>query len=436
MSATGFRDSVKTWNGLGGNGGAGATGPTGPTGPTGATGPTGPTGPTGATGAAGSNGSNGAVGATGPTGPTGPTGATGPQGSYDGGTAGGSANALTITASGAGQTAAAGLLLIFKTGSANTGATTIALNSGSAISVKNRDGTTALAGAEMAAGKYYMVEGNGSVWVLLNPDVSATYNNIPIVSSELPYNSNLQGLVTQSNFLSLLSRVDITGISALGSNANARSNAIDTSQATSFTLFYYWDQSLASNGAKLYGSLLGTTYGLCYIGASAQQTAGVAATAATGLTFSNGLSLPPYLKLDMTNGAVAEGAAPTLVALLTCGLGLINRTETVIQPSVLGNGGVYTSPAYDLGTKNKLFSCWVQTDQASASSGFVLQTSADGSTNWRTLASPAAVTVVAGSIVGLAISSGNCLRYLRISYTNGTTTQGLFDILIHQYEGF
>lgn len=39
MSATGFSNSWRRWNGTGGNGGAGATGPTGPTGPTGATGP-------------------------------------------------------------------------------------------------------------------------------------------------------------------------------------------------------------------------------------------------------------------------------------------------------------------------------------------------------------------------------------------------------------
>ena len=102
-----------------------------------------------------------------------PNGATG---SYDGGTAGGSANALTATVSGLGSSPSTGNVVILKTSAANTGAATLAINSGSAIAIKNQDGTTALAGGEMASAKYYLLEYNGTNWVLLNPVVSATDN--------------------------------------------------------------------------------------------------------------------------------------------------------------------------------------------------------------------------------------------------------------------
>ena len=98
-----------------------------------------------------------------------PNGATGATGSYDGGTAGGSANALTATVSGLGSSPSTGNVVILKTSAANTGAATLAINSGSAIAIKNQDGTTALAGGEMASAKYYLLEYNGTNWVLLNP---------------------------------------------------------------------------------------------------------------------------------------------------------------------------------------------------------------------------------------------------------------------------
>ncbi len=89
-------------------------------------------------------------------------------------TAGGTANALTITTNSPFTTYATGQIAVFKAASTNTGATTINANSIGAKSVR-KDGDAALSGGELSAGHYYAViystalNGGSGGWLLVNP---------------------------------------------------------------------------------------------------------------------------------------------------------------------------------------------------------------------------------------------------------------------------
>ena len=152
-----------------------------------------------------------------------PNGATGATGSYDGGTAGGSANALTATVSGLGSSPSTGNVVILKTSAANTGAATLAINSGSAIAIKNQDGTTALAGGEMASAKYYLLEYNGTNWVLLNPVVSA---------GDIPVRRRLETVLTGSHPLTSATwtrlKTDVASVNTLPLTVSGTGNVTFT----------------------------------------------------------------------------------------------------------------------------------------------------------------------------------------------------------------
>lgn len=87
-----------------------------------------------------------------------------------GGTAGGSANALTFSLTPALASYASGMTAVFRANSTNTGATTININGLGAKAVKLSDGS-ALVGGELQAGLFYEViyDGTATEWVLVNP---------------------------------------------------------------------------------------------------------------------------------------------------------------------------------------------------------------------------------------------------------------------------
>lgn len=89
-------------------------------------------------------------------------------------TAGGTANALTITTNSPFTAYATGQIAVFKAASTNTGATTINANSIGAKSVR-KDGDADLEGGELSANHYYGViystalNGGSGGWLLINP---------------------------------------------------------------------------------------------------------------------------------------------------------------------------------------------------------------------------------------------------------------------------
>lgn len=64
-------------------------------------------------------------------------------------------------------TAAAGLLIVVKFTNANTGAATLNINSTAAVAITKKDGTTALAAADITAGSYQSLFHDGTSWVAL-----------------------------------------------------------------------------------------------------------------------------------------------------------------------------------------------------------------------------------------------------------------------------
>lgn len=90
-----------------------------------------------------------------------------------GGTAGGTANALTATLSPAVTAYATGMMVAVKIASTNTSTVTLNINSVSATAVKHRDGSTALAAGDLVSGQMAIFEYTGSVWALMTPGSGA-----------------------------------------------------------------------------------------------------------------------------------------------------------------------------------------------------------------------------------------------------------------------
>ena len=97
------------------------------------------------------------------------------------GTVGGSANAITVTSLSTYQVLEAGIQIAFKASAANTGATTLNLDSLGAKAVRLKGDTALSAGHIAANGLYDLIydeaynSANGA-WVLLNPEIpSGTY---------------------------------------------------------------------------------------------------------------------------------------------------------------------------------------------------------------------------------------------------------------------
>ncbi|PHX98301.1 MAG: hypothetical protein CK529_13690 [Rhodospirillaceae bacterium] len=89
-----------------------------------------------------------------------------------GGTAGGTANALTLTLSPAITVYSTGIMIQFITGaSPNTGAATMNVNGVGVQNLRHRNGLTELAAHNIAAGASYTIIYDGTLFRLLNPDL-------------------------------------------------------------------------------------------------------------------------------------------------------------------------------------------------------------------------------------------------------------------------
>ncbi len=95
------------------------------------------------------------------------------------GTVGGTADAITLTSGSVFQSLAAGNVVAFKAGSANTGAATINVDALGAKAIR-RQGDSALAANDILANGVYMLRydtaynGAAGAWVLLNPSISSS----------------------------------------------------------------------------------------------------------------------------------------------------------------------------------------------------------------------------------------------------------------------
>lgn len=120
------------------------------------------------------------------------------------GTTAGSSNDYTATLTPAISAYTTGMMLSFKADRANTGASTFNVNSVAATAIRKYDGTTALAANDILSGQTYIVQHNGTFWILLNPSAPnfaaatvaglTTTNTLTVNST-----STLTGAVTNSS---------------------------------------------------------------------------------------------------------------------------------------------------------------------------------------------------------------------------------------------
>lgn len=141
-----------------------------------------------------------------------------------------------------------------------------------------------------------------------------------------------------------------------------------------------------------------------------------------------------YYRLRFINGATAQTNF-RLTSYLTYNGGALSNPYSYpvnlqyqLSVTTIGAGGVQTGPTLDFGDTMNIYqtiTALAFSDQASASNGFKIQISRDG-TNWRDAVS-ASVTANTLSVITTHLS----YRYARVVYTNGATLQGIFNLDAH-----
>lgn len=141
-----------------------------------------------------------------------------------------------------------------------------------------------------------------------------------------------------------------------------------------------------------------------------------------------------YYRLRFVNGATAQTSFRLSTFTTYNGGALSNaysfpvNIQYPLSVTALAGGATFTGVTMDFGdTMNayQTITALAFSDQASASNGFKIQLSRDG-TNWRD-AVTASVTANTLSVITTHLS----YRYARVVYTNGATLQGIFNLDAH-----
>ena len=141
-----------------------------------------------------------------------------------------------------------------------------------------------------------------------------------------------------------------------------------------------------------------------------------------------------YYRVRFVNGATAQTNFRLSTFLQYNGGGLSNalsfpiNLQYPLSTTALAANGVFTGVTMDFGDTMNVYQTITAVafaDQASASNGFQIQISRDG-TNWRT-SQQASVTANTLTTITAHLS----YRYARVVYTNGATLQGSFNLDAH-----
>jgi hypothetical protein len=172
---------------------------------------------------------------------------------YNGGTAGGTANALTLTIPGFSPTI--GATIVFFAGLYNTGAATVNINGTGAVNVVKPSfvtGTTSLGSSELITNVPYIIVYNGTNYVLQNPLLANfgwfNYQGLIIQwgSGSVPPNTT-----STFNFATTFPTTILTCVVGLGITANTASNMGDSTGGGSIsTSQYQVRQGLGSGGNR------------------------------------------------------------------------------------------------------------------------------------------------------------------------------------------
>jgi hypothetical protein len=141
-----------------------------------------------------------------------------------------------------------------------------------------------------------------------------------------------------------------------------------------------------------------------------------------------------YYRLRFVNGATAQTNF-RLSSYLTYNGGALSNPysypvniQYALSTTALAANATFTGVTLDYGDTMNIYqtiTALAFSDQASATNGFKIQISRDG-TNWRDAVS-ASVTANTLSVITVHLS----YRYARVVYTNGATLQGSFNLDAH-----
>jgi hypothetical protein len=228
-----------------------------------------------------------------------------------GGTTGGSANAHTASVSKL-SSVATGTRLLCLAGFTNTGATTLAVNGGSATAVVAADGSSALAGGEITAGDFFEVAYDGTSWVLISAPNLAVENVSGITAFARTFLDDADAASVRTTL----------GL-AIGTNVqayNAKLGALSGLSASANTFPYFTGASAMAVGSV-------TTFGRSLIDdadASAARTTLGLGSLATANTINN----DNWSGTDLAVANGGTGASDALGARTNLGLGALSLLGT------------------------------------------------------------------------------------------------------------
>lgn len=254
-----------------------------------------------------------------------------------GGTTGGSANAQTLTLTTPGFTLTTGYMIVGKSGSSNTGAMTIAVNSGTAKNVYKvgRSGAVALNGGDFQSGQMFAMLYDGTEWQLLDPAIEP-----PIVfgGGTTGGSADAQTLTVTTAGFALTAGYAVTGIAGF-SNTTAMTLAVNS--GTAKNVYKVTRSGVAALGANDLQS--GQAFAMVYdgtewvlldpaLGTAAFLNVGVSANNIVQLNGSGQLPAVDgslLTNLPTTNSFTSAGQTYSATALLTIAHGLGSTPKTL-----------------------------------------------------------------------------------------------------------
>ena len=260
-------------------------------------------------------------------------------------------------------------------------------------------------------------DSNSGLPVVINSGTVSTVSSIT-AGSITPISSNTYSLVTSTS---------------LGSSATFTQTAVNPSSSSTSSVQYFTQLVIGvSHTAGLVPGQLYLDVGTETSSTSPttwyQQLAVPIPSNANWQLFSVPL-MTRYYRLRFVNGATAQTNFRLATFQTYNGGALSNpysfpiNLQYPLSTTALAANGVFTSVTLDFGDTMNVYQTITAVafaDQASASNGFQIQISRDG-TNWRTSQQ---TSVTASTLT--TITAALVYRYARVVYTNGATLQGSF----------